>query len=686
VNRQGSSSANTQSERLQCSRWAIQRGQALPLGLAFIMIGMLGGLVLFNTGQVAVDKQRLANAADSAAYSGMVWQARALNFQAYSNRAMIANQVSIGQAVSLYSWADYAETTGENINRVFGWIPYVGQFVSIMETVIKVIANITRPVAEGVVTVISPINKAISISQKAVYASSFAATPDIVRNVAKASDSRFTADTGFSALGLTSNLSGWKDFTQEYTDTDTVDMRERTKLVNDSRDTFSEDRYWDFYDSFWIYSTPFTKHKLFREGESRLVMSTDDDGDNPKWEWMAKDTLALHNKIWRGWRGTKNQELPIGWGAAYANDFGGDSMVVKTCNRLGYRGGENCRYRNRNKRTERVANRVLESIDNYAGINTFRSISESVRNPTEGEAVLRLKTEVSMELDTVESTEHFVTNQDPFATPMVSPGDKISSISVAEVYYRRPEAYTSNEDHIRYEPANGYNPYWDVRLAPVEAVDRLAALGMRGDFGNDTTLPGGDAAQALAGYEAPESEDTDGSSTDNESVTASTLADYEGATLASVMGVSDAAVSALVASNPGEFIASNIDGFIDVGDFKAELEDTIKDELENAARELLEGAVRSAIESAVDQYAPGAIENVENAIDLADDAVALAEGLSEKYEQLREKVQAEFQVALENQVATYEAELEPITGDITRVAQELEDINEERVLAMWRRV
>ena len=58
-----------------------QEGQVLPLGLALLVFGVLGAFVLFNTGQVATNKMKLANAADAAAYSGTLWQARALNFQ-----------------------------------------------------------------------------------------------------------------------------------------------------------------------------------------------------------------------------------------------------------------------------------------------------------------------------------------------------------------------------------------------------------------------------------------------------------------------------------------------------------------------------------------------------------------------------------------------------------------------------
>src|SRR4051812_20366526 len=80
-----------------------QQGQALVLflGFAAALIGIM--LVSFNSGQVTNAKMRAMNAADAAAYSGAVWQARSLNFQAYMNRAMVVNEVTIAQSVSLRS-------------------------------------------------------------------------------------------------------------------------------------------------------------------------------------------------------------------------------------------------------------------------------------------------------------------------------------------------------------------------------------------------------------------------------------------------------------------------------------------------------------------------------------------------------------------------------------------------------
>lgn len=87
---------------------ASSRGQALILALISLVALVVGLLVLFNTGQVVSKKVRLTNAADAAAYSSAVQQARAFNTIAYMNRAVVANQIVMAQMVSWYSWTNFA--------------------------------------------------------------------------------------------------------------------------------------------------------------------------------------------------------------------------------------------------------------------------------------------------------------------------------------------------------------------------------------------------------------------------------------------------------------------------------------------------------------------------------------------------------------------------------------------------
>ena len=96
-----------------------QRGQALVLGIVFLLAGLSATYFLFNTGQVLTEKNRLVTTADAVAHGAGVMQARALNFDAYGNRALVANEVLIAQMVSLSSWSQYVKTHAENLPLSF---------------------------------------------------------------------------------------------------------------------------------------------------------------------------------------------------------------------------------------------------------------------------------------------------------------------------------------------------------------------------------------------------------------------------------------------------------------------------------------------------------------------------------------------------------------------------------------
>ncbi|BDD88931.1 TadE/TadG family type IV pilus assembly protein [Desulfofustis limnaeus] len=97
-----------------------QRGQATVLFLAIVGIILLSLVFLFKSGRLVTEKMQLQNGADSAAYSASLFEARAMNFAAYTNRAMVANEVAIGQMVGLLSWADEVTAIGETFEIIGG--------------------------------------------------------------------------------------------------------------------------------------------------------------------------------------------------------------------------------------------------------------------------------------------------------------------------------------------------------------------------------------------------------------------------------------------------------------------------------------------------------------------------------------------------------------------------------------
>ena len=73
-----------------------QSGQALVIALGLLLAGGAMLHAMFSAGQVAAAKQRLTDTADAAAWSAGAWRARVLNYHAYSNRAILVNEVAPG--------------------------------------------------------------------------------------------------------------------------------------------------------------------------------------------------------------------------------------------------------------------------------------------------------------------------------------------------------------------------------------------------------------------------------------------------------------------------------------------------------------------------------------------------------------------------------------------------------------
>ncbi len=82
-----------------------QRGQAAVFVFIFTSILIISMLTLYKAGKLTSDKMQLQNAADATAYSASLIEARDLNFAAYMNRAIVANEVAVGQLVGMSSWA-----------------------------------------------------------------------------------------------------------------------------------------------------------------------------------------------------------------------------------------------------------------------------------------------------------------------------------------------------------------------------------------------------------------------------------------------------------------------------------------------------------------------------------------------------------------------------------------------------
>ena len=102
------------------------RGQALVFLLPLLLALVAAGYAAYEAGRRVHEKRRLVDAADAAALSAAAWQARALDFEAYTNRAIVANQVVVAQAVSVRAFSDYVNTLLPRAATITQWIPALG--------------------------------------------------------------------------------------------------------------------------------------------------------------------------------------------------------------------------------------------------------------------------------------------------------------------------------------------------------------------------------------------------------------------------------------------------------------------------------------------------------------------------------------------------------------------------------
>jgi len=129
-----------------------QRGQAMVFVVVFIVVVLIGFLVLFNTGQLTRQKMEIQNAADAAAYSAALLYTRQLNFMAYTNRAMIANEAAIGQFSAFAAWAmKYQLGATENTPSLRA-----------LRTALTAIPIVGSPLATGVLGFITSVPKAFN--------------------------------------------------------------------------------------------------------------------------------------------------------------------------------------------------------------------------------------------------------------------------------------------------------------------------------------------------------------------------------------------------------------------------------------------------------------------------------------------------------------------------------------------
>lgn len=450
-----------------------QRGQALVFGIFLLFISLLTMFYLFNTGQLTREKTKLVNTADAVAYSGGLLEARALNFDAYANRAMLANEVAIAQMVSVSSWAQYIGglPAGMALNYGYYCLEPIGKGMAptaalcagaqYASAVIEPAAEAIELAAEAVTTASEAFKAILKTSQTLLHAQLMISRGQLMQAVADANyqnDGSVVVDQGL----LDDNFS---TFTHKYVKNG--DKGEERGRIGDLakaaayKDDFVHQRSWTDISKLPTCVDPLSLlhfDHMDRRGGTELLGYD---------EWKAMDTASHHRwyLVTPGWH-----EFFIPYCAQYESPL--SSGAQEALNGDEQNGGS---YGGSLSDNPVASGMASASQWSYTGIPEIYDLSADAlkeKNPK-----LRLAVRLTRAKDQARTSDgaSFVKVGGRLA---VYNGKQaagvIAAVSSAEVYFDRPEKRQDGKKEL----GSLFNPFWHVRLAPVSGAikDTAASL------------------------------------------------------------------------------------------------------------------------------------------------------------------------------------------------------------------
>lgn len=447
-----------------------ERGQALPLGLFLLFISASVMYYMFNTGQVVGEKMRVTNAADAAAYSVGVQQARALNYDAYTNRAIVANEIAIAQMLSLQSWVHYFDTAIDSAGAVAAYsstyLVFGSDFFKALQYTAALggtawadaytggngsdyVATATDFAAIGIVTAHNAAANALAASQDLVHASMLLgiASTSLANDVVKAMDNNMSAQ-----VVLTSN--GFDGFTKRYSG------NERNRIADvimRSRDPFTANRGWTMTGNMFL-----TKDIALKKRGGTELIGFD--------QWKAMDTLEGHarhfgcGKLGLSWCGDIQWEMAWGGARSKAGGFGFSGKFGIAAPQEGWLGGSYAE----NGDAARRADQQMKNTSGFTGLTSSRDLADLSPGASgkTGVSVVVMKASGDVRTTGGSANTKPVGQMNMFNAN--GAGNKIAALSRAEIFFDRPVARADGKT----ERPSLYNPYWGVRLVAPTAGDK----------------------------------------------------------------------------------------------------------------------------------------------------------------------------------------------------------------------
>ena len=393
-----------------------QRGMYLLL-TTLLAAGILFVLLHIITLSQKVQRQtEIEQVAHYAAESMGVIAARDLNLKAILNRAMLANEMAIGQIIGLHTWYEMSRQTSTNMATVTVWIPYLN---SVSARLAQLMNQMREPMRTGVKSaivlqqwVINGLASAQQVFHQAIWLATIATAVDIVEGTDE--NLELVLMNHQTLLDL-DNI--W--LRMQSAATSPSSRQDYVDMVADSRDPFTRRRTYRWFSLFNV-----AAHKA---GGSEISALPDG-----RIAWRSLDTSQLHLQYL-----LHNQYIPIGGGASYLQQ-----RLPSVRNSHGY--GDSYRI---NWTTSRYTVRKQQNLQiQHRSPRYFRY--QYTRRVPQITAVVR------------ERKEGVKQNRDPQW-----------GVGRVELYFHRPQELWQREDN-KQEIANLHNALWQVRRKNISVAER----------------------------------------------------------------------------------------------------------------------------------------------------------------------------------------------------------------------
>jgi hypothetical protein len=488
--------------------------------LLFGAVAGLAVLLMFNSALLVNTKSQLQNAADAGAYTAGLLQARDHNFSAYTNRAMIANQVAVAQFVSLESYFEDAAATNDRMSNIAhtiqrNFVPaFAPQWDAAKQIPISSIQSAVSAISKPAIIALNLLIDAFDTAQEIHHTGTAVDMFLVADEVVKKNDPQATITTSvFMAADAVVRVKAWNlDYTKRHSANDSSKEADRfaDAVVNrDSNDGFTQNRFSVPSLAWWISlpnpvacpgGIPIVTEYNFNHFGGTLLSS-----DKKKWRGLdATMGTGFVTCVYQAGPFPVPFTYPLFDVSTSAAPFVGGHGGAMAGNGSGY-GAEGLGYKNNPWETSLYGGALSSpaafpaeyrfwfagpdaTLDSNGGIQDhYRDIADPTKKPKnqsadENGGKFPVTIEVERPASTVNTTSKLLPGSNRLKLEDANKGATMRTIATAHAFFYRSNTdsqFTRNgwrrgDGKTEYE--NLFSPYWQARLAPSSALEEAGSL------------------------------------------------------------------------------------------------------------------------------------------------------------------------------------------------------------------